>query len=251
MRFETKKNTIEFEVSGRYAMFSDPVFRVGGEKFSYPIPTYEALKGIASAIYWKPTFTWFIDDVRVMNQIITESKGILRPAIVLGGGKKQLDCYTYLKNVKYQVRAHFEWNKNRPDLQEDRIDGKHYSIAKRALQKGGRRSAFLGTRECQADVVPCSFGEGESFYDHNESFENAIRFGLMYHGITYPDERENINDEQIMTVNFWNPEMKDGVIHFCRPSECFHKTIRHENQKEFVLSRNIKPVAQEEADWED
>ena len=43
---EKYRNTIEFEVYGTYALFSDPVMRVGGEKTSYHIPTYEALKGI-------------------------------------------------------------------------------------------------------------------------------------------------------------------------------------------------------------
>ena len=35
------RNSVEFEVKGDYALFSDPVTRVGGEKFSYQIPTYE------------------------------------------------------------------------------------------------------------------------------------------------------------------------------------------------------------------
>ena len=34
------RNTIEFEVYGSYALFSDPVMRVGGEKTSYHIPTF-------------------------------------------------------------------------------------------------------------------------------------------------------------------------------------------------------------------
>ena len=63
----TPKNTIEFRVWGRYALFTDPLTKVGGEKCSYHIPTYEALKGIAKSIYWKPTFIWHIDEVRVMR----------------------------------------------------------------------------------------------------------------------------------------------------------------------------------------
>jgi CRISPR-associated protein Cas5d len=47
----------------------------GGEKFSYQIPTYQALKGILESVYWKPTFIWYIDAVRVMKKIQTESKG--------------------------------------------------------------------------------------------------------------------------------------------------------------------------------
>ena len=67
------RNTIEFEVYGTHALFSDPVMRVGGEKTSYHIPTYEALKGITESIYWKPTIIWIIDAVRVMNPIQTET----------------------------------------------------------------------------------------------------------------------------------------------------------------------------------
>lgn len=58
------RNTIEFEVYGSYALFSDPVMRVGGEKTSYHIPTYEALRGVVESIYWKPTIMWIVDAVR-------------------------------------------------------------------------------------------------------------------------------------------------------------------------------------------
>ncbi len=57
------RNTIEFEVYGKYALFSDPVTRAGGEKSSYHIPTYEALKGIVESVYWKPTIIWYVDAV--------------------------------------------------------------------------------------------------------------------------------------------------------------------------------------------
>ena len=43
-------NQIEFQVTGDYAMFSDPVTRMGGEKCSYQVPTYEAIKGIMASI---------------------------------------------------------------------------------------------------------------------------------------------------------------------------------------------------------
>ena len=51
-----ERNSIEFKVWGRHALFTDPLTRIGGEKCSYHVPTYEALKGIAKSIYWKPTF---------------------------------------------------------------------------------------------------------------------------------------------------------------------------------------------------
>lgn len=140
------RNTIEFEVYGPYALFSDPVMRVGGEKTSYHIPTYEALRDVES-IYWKPTIMWIVDAVRVMNPIQTETKGI-RPIAYNGGN--ELAYYTYLKDVRYQVRAHFEINYNHTELKDDRNEYKHHNIAKRMVKRGGRRDIFLGTRECQA-----------------------------------------------------------------------------------------------------
>ena len=51
MENQQKHNTVEFAVYGKYALFSDILTRPGGEKSSYPIPTYEALKGIANSVY--------------------------------------------------------------------------------------------------------------------------------------------------------------------------------------------------------
>ncbi len=37
------KNEIVFKVTGRYALFTDPVTKIGGEKSTLSLPTYEAL----------------------------------------------------------------------------------------------------------------------------------------------------------------------------------------------------------------
>ena len=213
-------NIVTFEVFGDYALFSDPVMRVGGEKASYQIPTYEALKGILHSIYWKPTIVWYIDKVRVMNPIQTEVKGI-RPIKYNGGN--DLSFYTYLKDCRYQVQAHFEWNENRPELIGDRNENKHHNIAKRMIEKGGRRDIFLGARECQGYVEPCEFGSGKGAYDETPK----LAFGLMYHGITYADEAYSDETKNRMTVRFWYPTMEKGVITFPRPEECtITKTVR-------------------------
>lgn len=231
------RNTVEFEVSGSYGLFSDPVMRVGGEKCSLQVPTYEALKGILSSVYWKPTLIWYVDAVRVMNPIQTEVKGI-RPIKMSGGN--DLSYYTYLKKCRYQVRAHFEWNMNRPELAADRVENKHHNIAKRMVQRGGRRDIFLGTRECQGYVEPCAFGEGEGAYDSTPE----LAFGLMYHGITYADEAYSPETQGKMTVRFWYPVMKQGVIEFCRPEDCpISRSIRDMTCKPFGFDLgNIQPV---------
>lgn len=206
-----------FQVTGDYALFSDPILRVGGEKTSYHIPTYEALKGILHSVYWKPTLVWIIDKVRIMNPIQTETKGI-RPIKFNGGN--ELAYYTYLRDVRYQVSAHFEWNMNRPELESDRNENKHHNIAKRMIERGGRRDIFLGTRECQGDVEPCIFGEGESYYDNAVG---EVDYGVMYHGITYADEAVIEEDKEEMTTRFWKPIMRKGIVEFIRPEECIEK----------------------------
>lgn len=97
--------------------------------------------------------------------------------------------------MEYQVSAHFEWNKQRPELESDRDENKHHNIAKRCIRQGGRRDVFLGTRECQAYVEPCTFGEGKSAYDNY----GEIDFGIMFHGFDYPDETGN----QELGVRLW------------------------------------------------
>ncbi len=231
------KNSISFRVWGRYALFTDPVTKTGGEKCSYHLPTYEAIKGVLKSIYWKPTLVWHVDKVRVIKPIRTQTKGT-KP-LVWGGGNS-LAIYTFLHDVEYQVKAHFEWNTHRPELKKDRIDGKHFSIAKRMLEKGGRQDIFLGVRDCQAYVEPCSFGEGEGAYDTIDK----LGFGLMFHGFDYPDETGK--DE--LSSRFWNAVMRKGIIEFPRPEDCQVKRfLREMEAKPFGLDETLRPVAVEEA----
>ncbi len=231
MRF---KNSIELRLWGRYALFSEPITRVGGEKCSYPVPTYEAIKGVLESCYWKPTFIWYPDKLRVMHTIETESKGI-RP-IRYNDGTNDLSYYTYLVNVEYQIKAHFEWNENRPDLARDRDENKHFFIAKRMLERGGRRDIYLGARECQGYIAPCVFGEGDGDYDGNP----GMPLGLMFHGFTYPDE----GGDGLLKECLWRPVMKErGIIEFCRPEDCpVIDTIRRSKVRTFTAGKNFSPV---------
>lgn len=226
------RNQIEFEVYGNYALFTDPLTKIGGEKMSYQIPTYQSIKGIVESIYWKPTIMWIVDEVRVMKPIQTESKGI-RPIEYNGGNT--LAYYTYLRDVRYQVRAHFVFNPYREDLAFDRNEHKHHNIAKRAVAAGGRRDIFLGTRECQAYVEPCVYGEGKGYYDN---YEGEIGFGVMLHGLNYPDE----TGKNILEARLWRPVMKDGIIKFLRPDECtLIREVKEMSAKEFSQS-NLQSV---------
>lgn len=216
------ENIVEFKVFGKYALFTDPLTKLGGEKCSYQIPTYEALKGILSAVYWKPTIVWIIDRVRVMKPIRTETRNV-RPINFDGGNT--LAIYTYLADIEYQVQAHFKWNEHRPDLVQDRNENKHFFVAKRMIERGGRRDIFLGTRECQGYVEPCRFCEGEGFYDTY----GELAFDLMFHGFDYPDE---IGKKEFYS-RFWRPKMINGVVTFIPPEEC--------NIRKFIRSMSTQP----------
>jgi len=239
------KNTIEFKLWGRYALFTDPLTKIGGEKCSYHLPTYEALKGVCKSVYWKPTIVWVVDEVRVMKRIRTQTKGTkplnysgVYPSEKIPGKKQEnyndLAIYTFLSEVEYQARAHFEWNKHQQELEKDRIDGKHFAIAKRMLERGGRQDIFLGTRDCQGYVEPCIYGEGKGAYDEDDE----IGYGLMFHGFDYPDETGT--DE--LYARFWYPTLKKGVLTFDRPEDCiYRKFVRKMDAKTFGTG-NIKSV---------
>lgn len=231
-----RRSSIEFKVWGRFALFTDPLTKIGGEKCSYHIPTYEALKGVAKSIYWKPTIVWVIDEVRVMKRIRTQTKGT-KPQECSGGNT--LAIYTFLSDVEYQVKAHFEWNMHRPELAEDRNESKHHIVAKRMLERGGRQDIFLGTRDCQGYVEVCKFGSGEGAYDH----DGELAYGLMFHGFDYPDETGDNN----LHVRFWQPTMVNGVIRFTRPKDCkIRKFVREMSVKKFERGQNLLDVGNEE-----
>lgn len=234
-----KENILSFRVYGRRALFTVPENRMGGEKFTYHIPTPEAIKGITESIFWKPTIKWNVRRFRVINSIQTEAVGV-KPLKMNTGN--DLAYYTYLRDVEYEVEVNFEWNENRPDLKKDRNENKYYFMAKRAIERGGRRDVFLGTRECQAYVEPCIFGEKEGFYDDVEE----LSFGMQFYGFNYPDEALKSTENGSFKANFWHPIMKKGIVDVIRPEECnVTRVIREMDIKEFILGTNMLGIEKE------
>ena len=143
------KNNISFRLWGRYALFTDPVTKVGGEKCSYHVPTYEAIKGVLKSIYWKPTHDLVCRQGKGNEAAANANK---RDQTAGLGRWNSLAIYTFLHDVEYQVAAHFEWNEHQPGLARDRIDGKHFSIVKDVekgaaghLPRHARLSGICGT----------------------------------------------------------------------------------------------------------
>ncbi len=214
-----KSDPFYMKISGEYALFTDPMTKGGGEKFTYQVPTYQAIKGIVEACYWKPVLYYVIDAIKVINPIRTETKGILSP---MKDGSKDLNYYTYLKDVQYLVKYHFRWNDNRPDLFYDRNEKKHEQILLRSMQRGGRRDIFLGTRECIGYIERIRRRDFINAISHYEG--ESVSLGIMFHSFTYPDEAYDEHTEGALTSNFCPMIMTDGRIDFVEPEEC---TIKH------------------------
>jgi len=237
-------NPFYYRLFGEYALFTDPVTKGGGEKFSYQIPTYQALKGITEQIYWKPTIYWLVDAMKVIKPIRTETRGIRSP---LNKGGNDLNYYTYLRNVEYLVKVHFEWNIYRSTLEQDRNEKKHEQMILRALRRGGRRDIFLGTRECIGHIERITENE---FLNAKTAYESSnLSFGLMFHSFIYPDESENNGEYGSLISNFAPATMQHGLVEFIRPEDCI---IQHhlgsKPVKEFSTD-NIRFVNDELEDY--
>ena len=205
-------------------MFTDPEKKFRGTLCSLPVPTYEAVKGILRSVYWKPTFIWVPDELRIMNAISFEKFSIKQRR----KGVSEFIDKQRLCNVCYQLRAHFVWNENRPELAADRDENKHFRIALRSLSRGGRRAVYLGTADCTGYVRSVRFGSGKGFYDGCDR-----DFGEMYHGITYPDE--NLTGQNSLDVfrRSFRCIMSDGIIRFPPLEECSSKFLRRGAIKRF------------------
>lgn len=227
------------KIDGPYALFTDPLTKGIGEKFSYMVPTMQALIGIVEGVYWKPTLYYLIDEVKVLKPIQTETKSVLLP---MNNGPKDLSHFTYLRDVSYAIKFHFEWAENRPDLERDRNEKKHEQILLRSMEKGGRRDIFLGTRECIGSVSRLRRAEYEKL---KSPIKGTISLGIMFHSFSYQDYENNKKGEGRLYSQFDSIVMKEGTIQFKRPEDC---TIRHllTNYKIRDFTKdNMKPVGEE------
>ncbi len=176
-------NTIELEISGERALFRDPT-----SSESLPVPSYESLKGILGSIYWNPVFTWVPDNLRVMEHISWHGEGMRISTFSESTNSKRVQnaSVQYLRSVKYQLRAHFIWNEQRPDLEHDRDENKHFRIALRSLSRGGRRAIYLGSADCPGTVRSIHFGSGAGDYDNTGSTDLGSLFHSFDHAAGIP-----------------------------------------------------------------
>lgn len=238
-RVRNKSNYFYARIIGDRALFTNPATKGGGEKFSYPVPTRQALEGVVDNIYYKPTIVNIVDEVKVVNPIETESHGVRS---LLSNYKADLNYMTYVRKVEYLVKFHFEWNFSRGDLTKDRHMGKHTEVMTRSLEVGGRRDTFLGTRECYATIEPLTKEEYETATTAYDG--ETIDFGIMFHTFTYPKV-----EKMPLIAHYTHTQMVNGVITFKSKSDC---EIRNEitGYQYKTPSLQIRSVDDELAEYE-
>jgi CRISPR-associated protein Cas5d len=136
-------------------------------------------------------------------------------------GGKDLSHFTYLRDVAYAIKFHFEWSE-RPDMIEDHHEKKHEQILLRSMQRGGRHDIFLGTRECIGAVERLRVQEYEEL---QTPFDGSISFGIMFHSFSYVERMKQNCAQGTLYSQFASIIMTNGCISFIRPEEC---TICHE-----------------------
>lgn len=62
-----RDSPLSVKVWGEFACFTRPEMKV--ERVTYPVMTPSAARGVLEAIFWKPEFTWRIEEVWVLNPI--------------------------------------------------------------------------------------------------------------------------------------------------------------------------------------
>ena len=160
------------ELYGDFACFSRPELKI--ERFSYPVPTPSAARGVFEAVYFKPEFRWQITQIELLsapsyialrrNEVKDKAseraigswmKGTAEPEALFadltgeeGKGRTQRQTMA-LKNPRYRITAHIVPRSAQPVAAYDA------QFVRRALQGKCAYQPYLGCREfvCFFDYI--------------------------------------------------------------------------------------------------
>ncbi len=157
------------KIWGDFACFTRPEMKV--ERVTYPVITPSAARGVLEAIFWKPEFSWRVEEIWVLNPIRyfsilrneVNSRASERAAALWqrqGGGydatADRAQRHTLaLREVGYVIKARTQV---RQDVQED--PAKYRDQFRRRLRDGRCfATPYLGCREFSAAFAEADGGE--------------------------------------------------------------------------------------------
>lgn len=209
------------ETWGDFACFTRPETKV--ERFSYPVITPSAARGVLDAIYAKPLeFCWRIDKIEVLNPIkfiplkrnevkdrmpsISESiinKGGEFPIIIADDtgndqkGRTQRQTIA-LKDVRYRIHAHIL-----PRRGFEKCLAAIEDQANRRITKG--KCYYQPYFGCREFVAYFEFAEGGK-----PAIEDCLDIGFMVYDVYNLDKV--IVDKAPPFISLFKAELKNGIL---------------------------------------
>lgn len=204
------------EVSGPFACFTRPELKV--ERFSYPVMTPSAARGLLESIFWKPEVSWIVRRIDVLKEIrwftvrrneVTEMlttdwvrRAAQDPAVRFDVEEDRDQRNTVgLRDVAYRIHAQVVLREH-----ADAPIAKYRDQFRRRVERGACFSQpFLGTREFSATFGPAT---------DTTPIPHTMDLGLMLHSITYQPTGEGYFwfNAQLDNGVVWVPEQGDEVV---------------------------------------
>jgi CRISPR-associated protein Cas5d len=211
---KTTSPTLRLRCSGPLAIFTRPELKT--ERFSYPVPTPSAMRGIFDAVLWKPAIVWQIERIHVLSKIVFTSfrrnevnnKAVAPTNAVITSGGQPKDYFAdedraqrntvALSKVDYLVEARFSMTARAGE--GDNVT-KFVEMFQRRLEKGQCfQQPYFGCRECVADVKPATGDE--------QAIGESDDFGIMLWDIAFGSNGARPENRSV----FYWAQMKEGVI---------------------------------------
>jgi CRISPR-associated protein Cas5d len=194
-------------VDGPYACFTRPEFKT--ERLSYPVMTPSAAKGVLEAIFWKPEFSYRIEQIDVLAPIqwmsirrneVTSMLTLSWVRDAMADTSVRFDAeaerdqrnMVCLREVAYRIHAQIQLRPHATDP-----EAKYRDQFRRRVERGSCFSQpFLGVREFSASFRPKS--------DRNPIEHDEV-LGVMLHSIVYNPKGE--------AYQWFHAELKGGILH--------------------------------------
>lgn len=202
-----------------YACFTRPEMKV--ERVSYPVMTPSAARGVLEMIFWKPQFSWRIQEIVVLNPIRyfsilrneVNSRASERSArswekngggFVAGEDRAQRNTLA-LRDVAYIIRADIV---RKPGVAED--EAKWRDQFRRRVARGQCfAQPYLGCREFSAAFGPVEGNENPR--------SGSMEIGRMLYDLEFEPAGSGA-----ATPQFFNASLDNGMMHIPAWEEVMH-----------------------------
>jgi CRISPR-associated protein Cas5d len=148
---------MKIRVTGDYACFTRPEYKI--ERFSYPIITPTAAKGLVKNVFWKPQIDYIIKKIYVVKAGTFMSLGIIKEHKELNGLssnalRTSLKHMTVLKDVEYVLDVEQTIISDKVKASKVNTVSKYKEMLRKRLCKGKYfRTPYLGMAGFPCSII--------------------------------------------------------------------------------------------------